>query len=275
MRLSLRIAILLLVAALVAQTWLVLGLVGPVVVAGGSMAPGLVGEHYQVACPNCSLTFNCGAESLPADQRVVCPRCGALSEIESARLKPADRLFVDRTAFLRIAPHALGHRGLPLARWRRSPVRQAHRRAAGRKHHAHRRRRLCRRQDRPQGLADVGGNGHCGRFRPAPARVWRRGVDLAARRGRQSLAADRRRLRDWLPTDGPPAVASADRVDWLTYHHEQIIRQGDNVVRREGPILDDLAYNQDESRELVAVPDAILSCRLQSERGRRTVAAGR
>ena len=67
------------------------------------------------------------------------------------------------------------------------------------------------------------------------------------------------------PTDGPPGIASADRVDWLTYHHEQIIRQGDNVVRREGPILDDLAYNQDESRELLAVPDAILSCRLQSE----------
>ena len=67
MRLWLRIAILLLVAAAVAQTWLVLGLVAPVVVAGGSMAPALVGEHYRVECPDCSRSFDCDADSLPAD----------------------------------------------------------------------------------------------------------------------------------------------------------------------------------------------------------------
>ena len=61
-----------------------------------------------------------------------------------------------------------------------------------------------------------------------------------------------------------PSADPGEPIDWLSYHHEQIWRQGDRVVRRDGPILDDLAYNQNESRELVAVPDVILFCRLES-----------
>ncbi len=57
---------------------------------------------------------------------------------------------------------------------------------------------------------------------------------------------------------------SAEPIDWISYHHEQIWRQGDRVARRSGPILDDLAYNQNESRELSTVPDVILSCQLES-----------
>src|SRR6202044_1783466 len=75
-----------------------------VVVAGGSMAPGLVGEHYQVECPDCSRVFDCGAQWLPEDRRACCPSCGALVDVESAALKPGDRLLVDRTAFPSAGP---------------------------------------------------------------------------------------------------------------------------------------------------------------------------
>ncbi len=60
------------------------------------------------------------------------------------------------------------------------------------------------------------------------------------------------------------AEGGPESIDWLVYHPRQIYRQGDRVVERDGPILDDLAYNQNESRALVDVPDVILNCLLQA-----------
>jgi signal peptidase I len=261
MRVWLRLLILILVGALAAQTWLVLGLVTPVVVAGGSMAPSLVGAHYQVECPSCSRSFACGEDSIPADFRVVCPSCGAWSDLESAAVSPGDRLFVDRTAYLRGVPERWSIVVCPLPEDAKA---------------------LC--VKRAVGLpgekitlsdGDVYVDGKILRKDWVTLQSLTIVVDAAEYQPTAETEVSR-----WLPErtdsgwhatnkgfkvdDAEPSTDSPVAVDWLTYHHEQILRQGANVVRQEAPILDDLAYNQNESRELVTVPDAVLTCRLQA-----------
>jgi signal peptidase I len=261
MRVSLRILIALVVVALVVQTWLVLGVVTPVVVTGGSMAPGLVGEHYHVVCGVCDRSFACDQESAPDNLRALCPSCGAWCDLESAELRPGDRLFVDRTAFLRSAPNRWGRVVCPL------PADPA---------------ALC--VKRVVGLpgeritlsdGDLYADGKILRKDWDVLSAMAIVVDSADYQPHSDAAAPRWRAdredSRWRSTAKgfeidkvAPSTDSAERIDWLSYHHEQIWRQGDNVARREGPILDDLAYNQNESRELVAVPDVILVCRLES-----------
>ncbi|HEX4143899.1 MAG TPA: S26 family signal peptidase [Pirellulales bacterium] len=261
MRVPLRILIALVVVALIVQTWLVLGVVAPVVVSGGSMAPGLVGEHYHVVCQVCARPFACGQESTPPDHRALCPSCGAWCDLESADLRPGDRLFVDRTAFFHSAPNRWSRVVCPL------PDSAG---ALGVK--------------RVVGLpgeritisdGDLYANGEILRKDWDVLSTMAIVVDSAEYQPHSDAAvsrwrADREDSR-WRGTEkgfeidkAPPAADGAGAIDWLTYHHEQIWRQGESVARRGGPILDDLAYNQNESRELVAVPDVMLVCRLES-----------
>ena len=122
MRVSLRILIGLVLALLVAQTWLVLGLVTPLVVSGGSMAPGLVGEHYQVICGECGRSFACDQQSTPAVPR-------PLSEMRRLVRFETRRFAAGRTIARR--PHGIFARrakslgnGRLLAAWKR-PRRRA------------------------------------------------------------------------------------------------------------------------------------------------------
>jgi signal peptidase I len=261
MRVSLRILISLAVVALVAQTWLVLGVVTPVVVTGGSMAPGLVGEHYRVVCAACDRPFACGQESTPASQRALCPSCGAWCDLEPGDLRSGDRLFVDRTAFLRGAPN----------RWSRVICPLPEDAAA-----------LC--VKRVVGLpgeritlsdGDLYVDGEILRKDWDVLSAMAIMVDAGDYQPHTGAAAPRWRP-DWEDSrwrttakgfeidKADPSADPVDPIDWLSYHHEQIWRQGDRVARQPGPILDDLAYNQNESRALLTVPDVILFCRLES-----------
>ena len=137
------VAIGVVIAAAVLQTWFVLGWIVPMTVSGSSMAPALLGPHRIL-----SLSRLSGA-NLPWDSinsrwaiwrsapiaasDVQCRLCGSDER--------GDRLAVDRTAFAWRAPR----------RWEavvfRCPenasdlVREAHCRSAGRNHCARRRRR--------------------------------------------------------------------------------------------------------------------------------------
>jgi signal peptidase I len=88
------------IAAAVTHTWLVMGLIVPVTVAGSSMAPALEGPQRMFRCENCGFDFSVGLDQLIDDDRANCPRCGKSS---GSRLASADqrgdRLLVDRTAF--------------------------------------------------------------------------------------------------------------------------------------------------------------------------------
>jgi signal peptidase I len=224
------------------------------------MAPGLVGEHYRVICTSCNRSFACGQESTPENHRALCPSCGTWCELKPADLRPGERLFVDRTAFLRSAPDRWGMVVCPLPE---DPTTLCVKRVVGLPGERislsdgdlYADGEIVRKDwDVLSALAIVV---DAGNYQPSS--------DAAAR-----WRPDRENSR-WRATgegfeidQATPSANLGESIDWLTYHHHQIWRQGDRIVRRSGPILDDLAYNQNESRELVSVPDVILFCRLQS-----------
>ena len=62
--------------ALLTNTWLIEGLFLPLITVSGSMAPALLGPHFDITCAKCGRTFACDSQSQPADWRGVCPNCG-------------------------------------------------------------------------------------------------------------------------------------------------------------------------------------------------------
>src|SRR4051794_38717975 len=46
------------------------------IVPTGSMAPTLLGNHEEIACPNCGTRFTLGLDEDGRSGRVVCPNCG-------------------------------------------------------------------------------------------------------------------------------------------------------------------------------------------------------
>jgi signal peptidase I len=88
------------VAALVIRTWLLMGLVVPVTVAGSSMAPTLEGPHRAFHCPDCQTDFSIGLDQQPSDPRAVCPACGSRRAVAPTNEEVGgDRLFINRAAF--------------------------------------------------------------------------------------------------------------------------------------------------------------------------------
>ena len=67
----------------------------PGVISGGSMAPTLLGRHYQVACSDCQFVFACDGINIPTDRQTVCPNCGfAGNELQPAQFVAADRVSI-------------------------------------------------------------------------------------------------------------------------------------------------------------------------------------
>jgi len=84
---------------LVTHTWLVMGLVVPLTVAGSSMAPTLSGPHRIYRCDVCQEAFSIGLDQASPEMVAVCPHCGKLSAEPASGDLRGDRLLVDRTAF--------------------------------------------------------------------------------------------------------------------------------------------------------------------------------
>ena len=93
-----RLAVGVLLLALVTHTWLVMGLVVPVTVAGSSMAPTLHGSQRVFRCDQCQLEFAVDVEPNLGEPIALCPHCGRTSTRSVADLH-GDRLLVDRMAF--------------------------------------------------------------------------------------------------------------------------------------------------------------------------------
>lgn len=236
--------VLLAIAALVANTWLLSGLVVPAVVTGSSMAPTLMGPHHQWQCPDCQRTVRCDAEALPASgDEATCPHCGARSDVATGTLQAGERLLVDRTAFSLRAPR----------RWEAVALQSPEEDGS-----------LC--VKRVVGLpgesveiadGDVLVDGRRQRkplaVQLAIAIAVADDRDLerwhSAREGAWKLSGDR-----WEHTAG-----TAGRIDWLEYHHQEPATAGAND---NSPILDGSPVNQNESRKLNPVSDVILRCTL-------------
>jgi signal peptidase I len=247
------------VLALLVDTWLVEGLLAPVIVASGSMAPALLGPHRQWRCARCSHDFDCGLESLPAPGvAAVCPNCGAENDAEQGVDRHGDRVFVDRSAFLWRSPRrweAVVFRcpdepdtlcikrvvGLP---GERVQIQQGDVFVDGtiaQKDLALGRAMAVRVYDTPD--LDQ-------RWQPRSPGAWQAIGARFVHPGRIEKPGGKRYQRSRSPRV----------IDWLTYHHQQRFVGGE----RSGPILDESPCDQNESRELTAVADITLRCEIQA-----------
>lgn len=104
MRSAIQFAVGVVLFAIVARAFLLMGLIVPVVVHGSSMAPTLIGPHIAVTCPRCGLDGQIGTDQLPLGGWVACPDCTALMTVNDLPVSEGDRLWIDRTAFVLRAP---------------------------------------------------------------------------------------------------------------------------------------------------------------------------
>ncbi|QDU58750.1 signal peptidase I [Aeoliella mucimassa] len=88
------------IALTLSETFLVLGVVSPVAIEGSSMAPTALGPHLEAMCPHCQLAFAVGLDQRPASNRLVCPNCLQIFEVdEQLPLAAGQRVLVDRVHY--------------------------------------------------------------------------------------------------------------------------------------------------------------------------------
>jgi signal peptidase I len=235
----------LLCAALIANTWLVGGLLVPAVVHGGSMAPSLLGAHYRWQCRACGHAFACDAQSAQIAGGAGCPGCGQLHSLDEGQQRPAERVWVDRTAYGWRAPKRWE---AVVLNWPDEPSQWCVKRVVGLPGE------WVTLQD-----GDVVVNG---RVVCKPVGVQRA---MAVSVAKGPSARDRwqsERPGAWV-WKGDVCVHPADRggaVDWLVYHHaDHAVAQGES----QPPIRDGSNYHPDESRKLNPVSDVVLRFEVQ------------
>lgn len=103
--LAVQLAVGMVLLAVLLRTFLVMGLIAPVQVAGSSMAPTLRGPHVTAGCPQCRAPFEVGAEFAAETLWTECPKCGERDvPLAGLAIHASDRLWIDRTAFQRRYP---------------------------------------------------------------------------------------------------------------------------------------------------------------------------
>jgi signal peptidase I len=248
------------VALLVVDGWILSGVLRPIRVAGGSMAPAMLGPHRVLSCPACGFSFavelDAGLPSTPAERgSAPCPNCGfAVSDPASCQ-QPGQRLFVDRATPALRQPR----------RWEpivfRSPIdgHLAVKRVVGLPGETV---RIVGGQlqiaDRPvaKSLSElrrtailVHDQNHPAAKNSLPSR-WR---------GESGATAWRETGCGHFSCSLPDADSA---TDWLVYEHWTRTPGRPNRATP-GPILDDTAYNPRQSRELFVVYDLLLSFRAE------------
>jgi len=223
--------------SLVLRTWLVMGLIDPVTIAGSSMALAVRGPYVVATCLNCETNIPIGAEFARRTESVACPHCGQPRvSLAALHVEQADRLWIDRTVFSRRKPR----------RWEVVVLRQPD---DGRQ--------LCIKRI-------VGLPGET--IRLAAGDVWVNGKVIAkpiekqiAMRQLVSRASNSHSRwyseteHAWQFSDRSWQHASTDNAefDWLNFESSQ-------------PITDNVTYNASLSRRLNRVRDLMLSTRLQA-----------
>jgi len=254
------------VLGILVQTWLFQGLMVPVVVTSGSMAPHLLGPHRQWVCATCGHTFQCDRESLSDVVGLNCPNCGAAYEGSDGVDRPGDRVLVDRSAFVWRSPR----RWEPVVfRSPEDPGALCVKRVAGLPGESVEIRggdvfvngAIARKSIADQrgaaigvyGLPEIGSDEVLERWRAEPPGSWQ---FVSGRFVHRAIRHER---------DASLQSASATPIDWLGYCHHQCFRT--NEKPRPGPILDESSYDPSESRVLCPVNDVMLRCRITAAHG--------
>jgi signal peptidase I len=227
---------------------------------GPSMAPALLGRHYDVTCGDCQFAFACDAGHLPPDGRAVCPNCGyAQNELAAAALRPADRVLIDRW---RLTWRAAQRGEIVAARLPAQTEEFVVKRVAS----------LPGEELSIQG-GDLYAGGRLIRKTPIELRALRvlvhdndyqpqRTAGLPPRWRGAAGTKWRAAATGFEISPGQPAAAE---LDWLEYQHWDCT--GNPLVGRASPapIRDLDPFNQGESRRaLNPVPDVLLTCRIEA-----------
>jgi len=79
------------------RQFFILGLIEPLRIESGSMAPTFFGPRYEVTCEACHLPFFCGADGPVERDFFTCPACGFAENLfHLAQLLPGERIVIDR-----------------------------------------------------------------------------------------------------------------------------------------------------------------------------------
>jgi signal peptidase I len=230
------------------QAFLLDGLVPALRVDSASMAPALLGPHFDLRCPACGFEFDADASSADVAARWRCPNCRGSSSLEDAPLRAGNRLLVNRAAYL-------------LGQPKRGDIVVLD----------------CPDAPGPCVKRIVGLPGETVELRGGD--VWIDGViarkSFAQWQSRRILVCDNQPAPatktadfvwrsetgsrgDWIQTDGIwKATSSQSSADfpWL-------VLTGSTSGTAPAAIWDDLPYNINESRALNPAPDGSLACRV-------------
>jgi signal peptidase I len=248
------------IVLLVIDTWLVQGLVMPLSVASGSMAPVLRGPRLHWVCQKCGQSFACGLESLPpAERDAVCPFCRAPNDVVLGAARPGDRLLIDRVSYTLRSP-------------RRFEIVATRSPRDGKI--------LC--VKRVVGLpgenvrivnGDVWADGQIVRKGPTELREMATPVYRTPARGNRPTVADRwySDTGGWKFDDGVFSHVPSSAIDWLVYRHAPPAAANRTIV--DAAITDESPYDQSESRALHPVSDVMLRCQLTGGSGELLIRA--
>ena len=239
------------------------GIVTPNRIASGSMVPTLRGFHFVVVCEDCEFSFQCDATRAPETGEAVCPNCGFPGNpLRPQQLRRGQRVVIDRFPYLLRMPRRWDVVAFqdPLA-----PADTAVKRVVGLPGET-----IAIRQgdlfldghivpkpiDVQRSMAVLV---HDDAFRPARTNnLPPRWDAVQEQSGWESCATG----YQFLP------MANVSQVDWLRYHNWRCFASP--LARsEETPVLDHYGYNQNSSRELHAVADLTLSCRVRWSRPSR------
>lgn len=98
-RLAVETAVLLAVACLLVQTWLVSGTLVPYEIASASMAPTLLGPHHRVTCDDCGRPFSVGNDAAAITGDGVCPNCRHPEDLFFGSPLGGDLVLLDRSVY--------------------------------------------------------------------------------------------------------------------------------------------------------------------------------
>lgn len=240
MRRSVETVVVLAIMAVVLHFFLVLGLIVPVIITSGSMAVDFVGSHRHVVCQDCGQPFDVGEEALPTNMLAVCPNCGS-SKNSLAELAPQSghRLLVNRVAFAQRDPR----------RWEvivfdcpQKPGELCIKRVVALPGE--------RLQIRDGNLyVDKSSDG---KFQ---GKILRKPLDMLREMAivvHDDQFHGKDEAKRWHVSDG-----------WMVYEHLAPV-YGSYGAPAVGPIMDDMSYNQNESRLLVPAVDFMLRCQGQA-----------
>lgn len=92
----LRTIVVVAIALLASETFVVLGIVKPLRIEGSSMAPTLLGPHVEVTCPHCEHRFAVAADQVPTIRPYVCPDCRRQFDATPSEVTLGERMWVNR-----------------------------------------------------------------------------------------------------------------------------------------------------------------------------------